>query len=78
MHIVQPIIVLWFLRRWPRLVVALIAYDALLVGAILMLEMHYVIDIVAALPVAALAIAITDGSFRSMRLDPQALSRNWE
>jgi PAP2 superfamily len=78
MHIVQPIIVLWFLRRWRRLVVALIAYDALLVGAILMLEMHYVIDIVAALPVAALAIAITDGSFRSMRLEPQALSRNWE
>ena len=76
MHIVQPIIVLWFLRRWRRLVVALIAYDALLVGAILMLEMHYVIDIVAALPVAALAIAITDGSFRSMRLEPQALSRN--
>jgi len=78
MHIVQPIIVLWFLRRWRRLVVALLAYDALLVGAILMLEMHYVIDIVAALPVAALAIAITDGSFRSMRLEPQALSRNWE
>lgn len=78
MHIVQPIIVLWFLRRWRRLVVALIAYDALLVGAILMLEMHYVIDIVAALPVAALAIAITDGSFRSMRLEPPALSRNWE
>ena len=78
MHIVQPIIVLWFLRRWRRLVVALIAYDALLVGAILMLEMHYVIDIVAALPVAALAIAITDGLFRSMRFGPQALSRNWE
>ena len=78
MHIVQPIIVLWFLRRWRRLVVALLAYDALLVGAILMLEMHYVIDIVAALPVAALAIAITDGSFRSLRLEPQALSRNWE
>jgi hypothetical protein len=78
MHIVQPIIVLWFLRRWRRLVVALLAYDALLVGAILMLEMHYVIDIVAALPVAALAIAITDGSLRSTRLEPQALSRNWE
>jgi hypothetical protein len=65
MHIVQPIIVLWFLRRWRRLVIALAAYDLLLVAAILLLEMHYVIDIVAALPVAVLAIAITGGAFRS-------------
>ncbi len=65
MHIVQPIIVLWFLRRWRRIVLALIAYDFALVAAILMLEMHYVIDIAVALPVAALAIAITGGPFGS-------------
>jgi hypothetical protein len=65
MHIVQPIIVLWFLRRWRRMVIVLALYDVLLIAAILLLEMHYVIDIVAALPVALLAIAITAGPSRS-------------
>ena len=64
MHIVQPIVVLWFLRRWRRMVVVLAVYDLLLLAAILMLEMHYVIDILAGLPVAALAIAISGGPFR--------------
>ncbi len=64
MHIVQPVIVMWFLRRWKRMVVVLAVYDLLLVAAILMLEMHYVIDILAGLPVAAAAIAITSGPFR--------------
>ena len=35
MHIVQPIIVLWFLRRWRRMFVALAVYDLLLMTAIL-------------------------------------------
>ncbi|MGZ4730924.1 MAG: phosphatase PAP2 family protein [Terriglobales bacterium] len=65
MHIVQPIIVLWFLRRRRRMFLTLAVYDLLLVAAILMLEMHYVIDIVVALPVAMLSIAITGGPVRS-------------
>jgi hypothetical protein len=64
MHVVQPLIVLWFLRGLKRMVVALAAYDLVLVAAILMLEQHYVIDIIVALPVAALAIATTGGPFR--------------
>ncbi len=68
MHIVQPIIVLWFLRRWRRVVIILAFYDLLLIAAILMLEMHYVIDIIAALPVAALAIAISGGRLRNPKL----------
>jgi PAP2 superfamily protein len=67
MHIVQPIIVLWFLRRWRRLFPAIAVYDIFLTAAILMLEMHYVIDILVALPIAVLSIAITDGPFRSKR-----------
>jgi hypothetical protein len=63
MHIVQPMIVLWFLRRWRRIVIALAAYDVLLVAAILMLEMHYVIDIVVGLLVAAVAILFANGGF---------------
>ena len=64
MHLVQPLVVLWFLRPWRRIAIALAAYDIFLLIAILTLEMHYAIDIVIALPVAAIAIAITNGSFR--------------
>jgi hypothetical protein len=64
MHIVQPLIVLWFLRRWRGMVIALAAYDVLLVAAVLLLEMHYVIDFLVGLIVAALAIAITGGPLR--------------
>jgi hypothetical protein len=64
MHVVQPLIVLWFLRGFKRIVVALAVYDLVLVAAILMLEQHYVFDIIVGLPVAALAIAITAGPFR--------------
>jgi hypothetical protein len=59
MHLVQPLIVLWSLRKWKWMVAALIVYDILLVPAILLLEWHYVVDLVAAVPVAALAIAVT-------------------
>jgi hypothetical protein len=58
MHIVLPLIVLWFSRKWKRMVAVLIAYDVLVVFAILLLEWHYVVDMIAALPVAALVIAI--------------------
>ncbi len=52
-------IVLWFLRRWKRMIIALIAFDVLLVPAILLLEQHYLVDLIAAIPVAASAIAIS-------------------
>lgn len=58
MHIVQPLIVLWFFRTRKRLLTLLIAFDILLVPAILLLEEHYFVDLIAAVPVAALAIAI--------------------
>jgi hypothetical protein len=61
MHIVQPLIVMWFLRRWKRMVLALAAYDVVLVAAILLLEMHYLIDVIVGVLVAVLAIAISDG-----------------
>jgi hypothetical protein len=58
LHIAQPLIVAWFLRRWKRIVVFLLAYDALLIHAILLLEWHYVVDVVGGVAVAALAIAL--------------------
>jgi len=62
MHIAQPIIVVWFLRRWRGIVFSLCAYDALLIVAILLLEWHYLADIIAGVSVACMAIAITDGT----------------
>ena len=58
MHIVQPLIVIWFLRRWRGMVIALAIYDVVLVAAILFLEMHYVIDLIVGMLVAASSIAI--------------------
>ena len=62
MHIAQPMIVMWFLRRWRRMLFVLCAYDMVLIGSILLLEWHYLVDIIAGLLVAVIAIAITDGS----------------
>jgi PAP2 superfamily len=61
MHIVQPLIAIWFLRRWKRIVIVLAAYDVLLIAAIVLLEWHYLIDIVGGVLVAAVAIALVDG-----------------
>lgn len=61
MHIALPVIAMWFLRRWRRMVIALCAYDILLIVAILLLEWHYIVDLIGGALVAAIAIAITDG-----------------
>jgi hypothetical protein len=62
MHIAQPIIVAWFLRRWKRMLLALCAYDAILIVSILLLEWHYLVDIIGGILVAGIAIAITTGA----------------
>jgi hypothetical protein len=61
MHIAQPLIAMWFLRRWRRMVIALAAYDLLLLIAIVLLEWHYVVDILAGILVAGVAIAMVGG-----------------
>jgi len=58
LHLAQPLIVLWFMRRWKRIVFCLIAYDVLLIPSILLLEWHYVIDLVGGAAVAAVAILL--------------------
>lgn len=62
MHIAQPLIVAWFLRRWKRTLLALCAYDAVLIVSILLLEWHYLVDIIGGILVAGIAIAITAGA----------------
>ena len=61
MHIAQPLVVMWFLRRWKRMVAVLAAYDILLLVAIVLLEWHYVVDIVAGVLVAGSAVVAVDG-----------------
>lgn len=62
MHIAQPLIVMWFLRRWKRMLIVLCAYDLLLIVSILFLEWHYVVDILGGVLLAGLAIAVTGSS----------------
>ncbi len=61
MHIAQPLIVLWFLKPWKRMVIALAAYDVVLLASIVLLEWHYVVDILGGVLVAVGAIAVVDG-----------------
>jgi PAP2 superfamily len=61
MHIVQPLIALWFLRPWKRIAAAFIVFNALLIPCILLLEQHYVIDLIGGVVLAVLAVATVDG-----------------
>ena len=58
MHIAQPLIVWWFLRTWKRIAMVLLAFDAVMVLAILLLEQHYVVDLLGGAAVAIIAIAM--------------------
>jgi hypothetical protein len=58
MHIAQPVVVLWFLRKWKRMVYVLCVYDILLVFAILLLQWHYFVDILGGVAVAVAALLI--------------------
>src|SRR5205807_2768821 len=60
LHIALPIIVLWFMRRWKRIVWFLLAFDVVLVPAILVLEWHYIVDLIGGAAVAAIAIWINN------------------
>ncbi len=58
MHIAQPIVVLWFLKKWKRMVAVLLIYDVLLVAAILLLEWYYFVDLLGGVVVVAAAVLV--------------------
>jgi PAP2 superfamily len=60
LHLTQPLIVIWFLRKSKAMVAALVAYDVVLIPSVLLLEQHYVVDLVAGTAVALVAIAMVD------------------
>ena len=73
MHIAQPLIVLWFLRQWKRIVYALALYDIILIPAILILEWHYFIDVIAGVFVAAAAIGLASISIGGLQFRKRPL-----
>ncbi len=56
MHVGLPLIAIWSLRKWRKMAVILMAFDLLLVTAIVVLEWHYLVDLVGGVVVAILAI----------------------
>jgi PAP2 superfamily len=62
MHITEPLIALWFVRRWRGLAVAVTAFNIALIPSILLLEQHYAVDLLAGAVVAAVAVLMVDGA----------------
>lgn len=60
MHIAQPLIVMWFLRRWRRIVRVLVCVDVVLAFAIVILEWHYFVGVLGGALISAVAIWIED------------------
>jgi len=72
MHVAQPLIVLWFLRGWKRIAIALVIYDVLLVPAILLLEWHYLVDLAGGIVVTAVSITLTGDNILDFRRKPSS------
>jgi membrane-associated phospholipid phosphatase len=65
MHVAQPLIAAWFLRRWRAVSAIIFVYCALLTASIVILQWHYVVDILGGIGVAALAVyVVTAGAGR--------------
>ena len=60
MHIVQPLLVMWFLRRWKPFIVALSIYNSVLVVSIVLLEWHYVVDLLGGVVVTLFSIGVIE------------------
>lgn len=58
MHLAQPIVVMWYLKSYRGILACLCAFNMFLVMAILLLEWHYLIDLLGGVAVALVAIAI--------------------
>ena len=60
MHVVKPTLALWYLRAHKRMRLLLGAYLILLPIAIILLEMHYVVDIPVGFAIAGVVIVVSD------------------
>jgi len=64
MHVVKPTVALWYLRDRKRIAALLCAYLVILPIAIMLLEWHYFVDIVAGFAVALVVIYVSDPTAR--------------
>jgi hypothetical protein len=60
MHVVKPTLALWYLRAHKRIGFLLAAYLLVLPVAIILLEMHYFVDIPVGFAIAAIMIFVSD------------------
>jgi hypothetical protein len=74
MHIAIPTIVAIFLRRWKRVFYTLLAVDALILATVILLEWHYVLDVIGGLAVAAVVTVLVPARIQTSRV--QAGSSN--
>jgi hypothetical protein len=75
MHLVQPLIALVFLRQWQRIAATFLAFNIVLIPCILLLEQHYVVDLIGAVPLAMLALAMVGGFRTDMAARSSSLGR---
>jgi hypothetical protein len=66
LHVAQPLIAAWYLRRWPRVSGIVFGYCVLLVPAIVILRWHYIVDILGGLAVAAIAVWLIEAAQRTV------------
>lgn len=78
MHIAQPLVVMWFLRRWKRITYVLILYDVILLPAILLLEWHYLADVIGGIFVAGAAIGLASIRIAGGNIERRHRSRSVE
>jgi hypothetical protein len=67
MHIAIPMIVAIFLRRWKRIFYTVLACDALIVATVILLEWHYILDVIGGLAVAAVVTVLVPPRLSSPR-----------
>jgi hypothetical protein len=58
MHVALPAVALWFLRKWKRVALLLVWFDALLLISIVALQWHYLVDLLGGVLAAMLAIGV--------------------
>ena len=61
LHLTQPLIAIWFVRKWKPIAIALSVFCLLLIPAIILLQQHYVIDLIGGVVVAVFAVAMVSG-----------------
>ena len=72
-HVAQPLIAAWYLRRWRIISAIVLGFCILLIPSILILQWHYIVDIIAGILVAIVSVLVVSaGSRKAARLSSPA------